>query len=574
MASIKYKFPFILLLVISLFGLAGAWLSNAVIMPPFEEMDRERVSKDLRRSINAFLYHIDSLEVTARDWSQSQETYQFMAQRNPGFIEERLSHADFVANNIDVILYIDSQDQLVWSGYVANREIASVVPIEYRDQVARFADYEINLEQLQRKMGMFSGIYAQPEFTFLFSMAPIRDSQGQRPEQGRLFIGRFLTADMLAELQRRTRVAFTISPLLGQPLTEQQQAFTQQLARSRQSSMVEKDDRLVASSVIVTANGQYVLITVAEEKSLAALGRKLINEMILWLVVGGLLIFILSFFLIRKFVVKPILKVAEHVREVHETDDLYMQLDSKSNDEIGLLSRYIDEFIARLADSLTELQRSNSVQRSELNYRRDLEFHLQQSNEQVKHMAPIDNVTGVANRRVFDEVLIAEWSRMRRHQRYLALMLVDIDGFDSFNRDYGRAQGDECLNKVATALVENFRRSEDLVARFGGDKFAVILPECYPEAAKKAGEEAIKTINSQYIVNRSVEKGLLTCSVGVCCVRPGATFNAEEFVGIVETNLAAAREAGGNQVYFSVMENEETATILLAQNEQSMEKPH
>ena len=121
---------------------------------------------------------------------------------------------------------------------------------------------------------------------------------------------------------------------------------------------------------------------------------------------------------------------------------------------------------------------------------------LEEANLELHRLATLDGLTGVANRRRFDEYINDEWQRMIREKLAISLILCDIDYFKKYNDSYGHQGGDACLRRVADALRFCVKRSIDLVARYGGEEFAVILPKTHPELAEEIGERVRAKVES------------------------------------------------------------------------------
>ncbi len=170
-------------------------------------------------------------------------------------------------------------------------------------------------------------------------------------------------------------------------------------------------------------------------------------------------------------------------------------------------------------------------------------------NEKLREMSYVDGLTGVANRRKFDEYLEAEWERARRMGRPLSLLLIDIDFFKRFNDIMGHLEGDECLRKVARAIRDSLRRGVDLVARYGGEEFAVILPETDLTQAEKIAErirEAVMNLNIPHPGSDVSDR--VTVSVGVVSVIPQEGMSREDLIEMADRALYLAKKRGRNRV--------------------------
>ncbi len=146
---------------------------------------------------------------------------------------------------------------------------------------------------------------------------------------------------------------------------------------------------------------------------------------------------------------------------------------------------------------------------------------LDEANRELTRLSSVDGLTGIANRRRFDETLLREWRRASRAGSSMALLVADVDAFKQFNDGYGHQVGDECLKAVARTLEQNLRRPTDLVARYGGEEFAAILPDTAAEGAVGVAEAMRNGVESLRITHRfSSTAPVVTISVGVAWVQP------------------------------------------------------
>ena len=159
----------------------------------------------------------------------------------------------------------------------------------------------------------------------------------------------------------------------------------------------------------------------------------------------------------------------------------------------------------------------------------------------------VDGLTGVANRRRFDENLQAEWRRCRRSNVPLTLLMIDIDHFKRYNDHYGHQAGDACLQNVAATLKRGFGRSHDLVARYGGEEFVCLMPECDVAAGQSKAEELRQSVQDLDIHHEaSPTKEVVTISTGIATIVPTDGQTPEAFLQIADKALYVAKSTGRN----------------------------
>ena len=159
-----------------------------------------------------------------------------------------------------------------------------------------------------------------------------------------------------------------------------------------------------------------------------------------------------------------------------------------------------------------------------------------------------DGLTGLANRRRFDEIIVSEWNRIRRNQSSLAVVMIDIDYFKRYNDSLGHPQGDICLIEVARVLQKSFRRAGEVVTRYGGEEFAIIIPNTSLEKAKNSAKLACEAIEGASIPHpySDISK-YVTVSIGVAGISPTSN-EYMELVSKADKNLYKAKANGRNQV--------------------------
>ncbi|MDB5374550.1 MAG: diguanylate cyclase, partial [Belnapia sp.] len=170
---------------------------------------------------------------------------------------------------------------------------------------------------------------------------------------------------------------------------------------------------------------------------------------------------------------------------------------------------------------------------------------------QLTALARLDGLTGVANRRAFDEAVSREWSRCLQAETPIALIMVDVDRFKAYNDHYGHPGGDSCLRVVAATVGATIRRAADLVARYGGEEFVVLLPETDAAGANAVAQRLRGELEALQLPHAGAASGVVTVSVGVAAMVPipgrGAP-GPERLIEMADRALYYAKQTGRNRV--------------------------
>lgn len=185
-------------------------------------------------------------------------------------------------------------------------------------------------------------------------------------------------------------------------------------------------------------------------------------------------------------------------------------------------------------------------------------LELKRSRDLLEVLAKEDGLTGIANRRRFDEFFDFEWNRAKRSKSLISLLLLDIDFFKSYNDNYGHSMGDKCLKKVATALSDAMPRSQDLIARYGGEEFASVLPDTDGAGAMTVARRLLERVRNLEIKHEySKSAAFITMSAGVATTVPYKEDNSLFFIETADKALYNAKEGGRNRVEFEEFGNKQ-----------------
>ena len=177
------------------------------------------------------------------------------------------------------------------------------------------------------------------------------------------------------------------------------------------------------------------------------------------------------------------------------------------------------------------------------------EEEARQQTRRLEELAYTDGLTGIANRRKFDETLASEWKRLQRMKQALTIIMIDVDYFKVFNDLYGHQLGDTCLQRVAQALTSCSGRSGDLIARYGGEEFVALLPATDLAGGIALAEAFRKAMKEAAVAHAGSSLGVVTLSIGVATATPSRQTMGELLLRDADAALYQAKESGRNRVY-------------------------
>jgi len=214
----------------------------------------------------------------------------------------------------------------------------------------------------------------------------------------------------------------------------------------------------------------------------------------------------------------------------------------------GIFGLIIRQFLFKNMQLIRQLRNANLLLEEKVKERTK---KLNEQNKLLEEISNTDSLTSVANRRFLDLFLSIECKRLSRNTSSLSLIMCDIDHFKIFNDIYGHQAGDECLKKVAVALLSLARRGTDCVARYGGEEFIIVLPDTKIELAVHVAETARKAVENLCIPHEKPAKDkIVTMSFGVASISSEDRNYIDPSILISKADdaLYMAKEAGRNRV--------------------------
>jgi len=244
-------------------------------------------------------------------------------------------------------------------------------------------------------------------------------------------------------------------------------------------------------------------------------------------------------------------------------------LSSKDNAEIksDAFTNGANDYLVKLPDAIELVARINAHTKHYLTAKerdeayqaiQDMQQQLEEANKQLEYrneelqrLSSLDGLTGVANRRTFDEALKKEWNRSQRSDSHneVSLILIDIDFFKLYNDNYGHQKGDDCLKQFSWTLNNCISRDCDLFARYGGEEFVVILTGTDSQGALVVAQRLQQALSKEAIEHQHSDISKhLTMSMGIASIIPGKENTPEQLITLADKALYKAKEHGRNQV--------------------------
>jgi diguanylate cyclase (GGDEF)-like protein len=246
--------------------------------------------------------------------------------------------------------------------------------------------------------------------------------------------------------------------------------------------------------------------------------------------------------------------IAKHFRATERGDDWTAIIFLTSMDKDEDLARGIaaggDDYLVKpisatvLESKMRAMKRLVTMQRTLV----DVTQQLNTANKKLQRLSMTDGLTGLANRRFFDEMSAREWRRCERVQKPMAVVMLDVDFFKKYNDTYGHQAGDECLKGVARSVARAAPRATDLAARYGGEEFVLVLGETTTEGAKQVAANICEYVAQLNMPHSASDIGHVSISCGVASALPLEGMSFDILLKIADEALYKAKQQGRNRV--------------------------
>lgn len=306
-----------------------------------------------------------------------------------------------------------------------------------------------------------------------------------------------------------------------------------------QSAFVAYEDKNNQNYVAVytpIANSSWLVVSSFPASNLTLETRALRNKLILisWSV---FILALLCAMLIARSIAIPLQQLIEAMKQ-SENDEQLIPIRRAGNDEITALAQQFNNMADKIRQHKLLLEaRVDERTRA-----------LQNANDKLEALSTTDSLTGLANRRRFDEALANEWLRAMRSGQAITLLMLDVDWFKKYNDHYGHQAGDKCLREIAKVMQANAKRAGDLAARYGGEEFAFIAAEMDIGHALPLAETIRSAVEKLALPHIETAPGCVTVSIGVATLVPEESHTPQTLVQLADEALYRAKNKGRNRV--------------------------
>jgi len=479
------------------------------------QLEQVEAQGDLRRLLATFQARTLEVNGTLKSWANWTELYDYFVERTPSFRSDELSVKALAVADMDFLTLLDMQGRVVDMTEVpgANGDTPAT------RAAATYADgYPAFLRSVPHGRGC--GAVKANSHIALVCLSPVLDSEGKGSPRGYIVMGRWVNDDMIRQVSEVTGIPFKINDLPAPPGDKKRQLLGSHMFVQEGVQTRELPTHLEMTYPITSLFGEQIAqVQVTWPRKHAQFADKSYDTtqtvvIALIVTVGLLLVLLLDLVVVRR-----LNQLRQELGLIVDSRRWTGDVTVGGRDEIAALARYTRELVAVVRQQVQDL----------------------------KNLSQTDTLTGLPNRRAFNERLDHVLAQHVRQQMPAALILMDVDYFKKYNDTYGHPAGDEALQKIAQCLRTSLRRELDMPARLGGEEFGVLLQGVTAEQARATADQIRTALQGLAIAHRaSPPLGVMTMSLGVAVVTDQD--NATTLYRRADEALYRAKDLGRNRV--------------------------
>lgn len=514
--------------------LSVRFISGDAMLHGFSTLDETRARADVAKVDQALRGMVTELDRKSVDWASWDDTYAYVQDRNPGYIQSNISTESFRNLGVDMLLILDKSQNEVYSFSAPSIDDRKRLDAGDLWKTLVRHGYLSRIPELSAGKSGIAMVGASP---VLVSIRPIRDTNEKLPSRGWLVFARYLKAPALDDLRRITR----------QDVGIQVFSFQDPEAKSLASSLIGGQSAVIRVRDNVTAEGfslvrdihgsPAILLKTALRRSTYVFGMGVVDSIMIQLVGLGAAFSVVIFFIFEKFALARLRSLGRQVAAVGN-DASGTRVCLQGGDELTDLAGHINEMLAKIDASAAELRASQEKLRT---HNENLEVLVQERTREIEHQAFHDKLTNLPNRSLFMDRLHFALAKARRSGLGTAVLFIDLDNFKLVNDSLGHDVGDLLLTEVADRFVCSVRPG-DTVARLGGDEFTVLLEDlANVEEASEVAKRLLQGLKKP--INLGTRETFACASIGLAYSDDHA-IGGDKFLKNADTAMYRAKAAG------------------------------
>lgn len=487
------------------------------IIRTYERLETKTIEHQIYNTQHAFDRKLESLALVAQAFSQWDDAYDFMQNKNRKFIESNFVRGSFTNAKINFFMYFSQSGQLYYGkSYdpVTNQITAVPAPIiKYIQQHADFIHNDIssegNLGILDTELGVI-----------VMVSQPVLTSDGKGPSRGRLLMGYYLTPNEIYYLSEMVSMDLKFWSSADIATDKKLQAITNKLATESYAISYASNNIANGFIPLKDINGKIAgILQIEIPRIVYQQGISTSYHYIAILISLGFLVMILAWISLEHFVIGRILKITHQVARINLSLQSNQPITISGNDELNTLVNSINHMM-------------NVISKSQI---------------RLEHLASYDSLTQIPNREHFHHLLTQSLADAKLHHEKLAIMFLDMDKFKQVNDHYGHAVGDQLLQQAVTRIKKSIR-STDVLGRQSGDEFILFLKHVPSlEYVAATAKRILETTSEPYFINNSMVQ--VTFSIGIS-IYPDDGNSVEELFRNADQVMYKIKGVSGNAFQF------------------------
>lgn len=455
--------------------------SRIILVGRFQALEGNQAQSDLYRISQAVQNTKETLRLYATSFSQWDDAYQFLQDKNQKFIDANFVEGTFTSSKINIFMFFDSDNHYFY-GKAYDLKEGKFIPLP-----KEIVDYFLaHPEFLNAKSGDLGQVgFLQLSQLYLLASMPVLDSQGKKKSNGRLLMGYYFLPEHVAMLAHAVNLPLNMG-FVNSPEWKQKGLNAIQ-KRFFKINSDQKTLTLYYPMYGIDGNSAGILYA-NQSRKIYLQGEVAIFHYLFIVVFLSFVVFGVMLLALKQTILDRILGLSRHVVEISKNASFSERVAHGGDDEIGLMSKAINHLLSIIELSQEQLKRRISQRTSELEKisvlnknlskeveaQKNIEVQLREGEAVLKKMAYYDELTGLPNRTFFYELFQEAVKKSKRSQSGFALLFIDADKFKQVNDQHGHAIGDMYLKFIAKQMRSSIKNT-DTLARLAGDEFVALL---------------------------------------------------------------------------------------------------